>query len=221
MLQIEEFRRWVIGDGLGISLRTNRRHAITISILHGGNGCSALVRQRIIREVEHLMMAQTNEDFSTSHHRFFEHQSRSIVLQILPDVNIASISVFECSMWGHREPSSYGLVLRTGGFDFDSGCHQRFTKCMRCMCTEKTWFWKFRGLSLAVYLGCWLKRKFPNTSERNQNYEKGRWTVLSSIDKYWSWPPAIVHGPRFPPFALNPIAMQYGDWPPKCVWQQQ
>ena len=57
-----ELRNGLLATDWETSLRMIRSHAITILILHGGDGSPALVARRPAREVEHFTVEQFNED---------------------------------------------------------------------------------------------------------------------------------------------------------------
>ena len=57
--------------GLGVTPKGGRGPTITIFILHGEDSSSTLVAKRAFNEVRHLIVKQSNEDFTPSHPRSF------------------------------------------------------------------------------------------------------------------------------------------------------
>ena len=76
-----ELRDWLLATVWETLLRVIRRHAITIWILHGGDGTPALVARRPPREVEHLTV-QDSLTRTRRHHSLgpFANQSRGVTL---------------------------------------------------------------------------------------------------------------------------------------------
>ena len=79
-------------------LHTLRRYANTVSILHGGTGSLALVTQRFVRVIKHLMIAEINT-LST-----INIESTDIIHQVRPEVNSNGVQIqFELIDWSITE----------------------------------------------------------------------------------------------------------------------